>query len=128
MIEMRKLINSKELETVIQSDFSLIAFGTPWSSPCQNQYKILVNFMGRYSGIISIARVDVDKHPGIARKCNIQTVPTLIMYRKSKEIKRLVGLQSIKTLSTLLQTMKLSDINTCTAGETDETFYKAIKD
>ena len=125
---MPTLINSKELETVIQENLSLIAFGTPWSSPCQIQYKILVNFMRKYSGIISIARVDVEKNPGIARKCDIQTVPTLIMYRKSKEIKRLVGLQSVKTLSTLIQTMRLSDINTCTAAETDATFHNAIKD
>ncbi|MGB3211370.1 MAG: thioredoxin family protein [Desulforhopalus sp.] len=119
MIELPTLIHSKELETVIQKKLSLIAFGTPWSSPCQIQYKILANCMRRYRDIIAIARVDVETHPGIARRCDIQTVPTLIMYRKNKEIKRLVGLQSVETLSTLIQAKRLSDINTCTAGEAE---------
>lgn len=104
MVELLTLSNSLEFERIIRQQLSLVAFGTLWSHPCRIQYKILVNFIRKYSGILVIGRVDVERHPGIARKCNIQTVPTLIIYRKNKEIKRTVGLQSIETLYELIQT------------------------
>lgn len=116
MIELLTLSNTEEFERITEQELSLIAFGTPWSSPCQNQHKILVNFMKRYRGIMVIARVDVEKYPGIARKSNIQTVPTLIVYRKGGEMKRLVGLQSLKTLHALISAMGNSDVHKNTAG------------
>ena len=108
MTELRLLSNFEEFESVTQKELSLIAFGTPWSSPCQIQYKILMNCMRKYRGIMAMAQVDVERHPGIARRANIQTVPTLIVYRKSREIKRLIGLQYDDTLGTIIQAMELS--------------------
>jgi thioredoxin 1 len=119
MIELLALSNTVEFERITKQELSLIAFGTPGSSPCRNQQKILVNFVKRYSRIMAIARVDVEKQPGIARKGNIQTVPTLIVYRKGGEIMRLVGLQSLKTLHALMSTIGISDVHKNTAGEAD---------
>jgi thioredoxin 1 len=103
MTELITVSTSPEFAGITQQGLSLIAFGTPWSSPCRHQYQVLVNFMRTYNGKLVIARVDVERHSGIARKCNIQTVPTLIVYRKSREVKRVIGLQSVKTLTALLQ-------------------------
>ena len=111
MIELLTLTNPEEFENVTQQKLSLVTFGTPWSSPCRNQSKVLMNFIRKYNGILVIARVDVEKHPDISKKYNIQTVPTLIVYRNKREIKRLVGLQSIENLKTLVQVMKLSGGN-----------------
>lgn len=103
MTELITVSTSPQFVSITQQDLSLIAFGTPWSSPCRQQYQVLANFMRKYNGKVAIARVDVGRHPGIARKCNIQTVPTLIVYRKSREVKRAIGLQSGETLTALLQ-------------------------
>jgi thioredoxin 1 len=109
------LLNSADFARVTRQDLSLIAFGTPWSSPCQSQHKILARLTKSYGDIMTIARVDVESHPGIAEKSNIQTVPTLIVYRKNMEVKRLVGLQSLHALHTLLSDMK-SDAVATTSG------------
>ena len=61
MIELLTLTNPEEFDKVAQQELSLIAIGTPWSSPCQNQSKILVDFIKKYHGIITIARIDVEK-------------------------------------------------------------------
>ncbi|GAB6193697.1 thioredoxin family protein [Desulfocastanea catecholica] len=103
MKELITVSTSPEFVGITRQDLSLIAFGTPWSSPCRRQYQVLVNFMRIYNGELAIARVDVERHPEIARKCHIQTVPTLIVYRKSREVKRAIGLQSVQTLTVLLQ-------------------------
>ncbi len=103
MIELITVLTFQEFASISEQDLSLIAFGTPWSSPCRHQYQILVNFMRTCKGKLVIGRVDVEKNPEIARKCTIQTVPTLIVYRKSREVKRALGVQSVETLTALLQ-------------------------
>jgi thioredoxin-like negative regulator of GroEL len=119
MIKLLKLSNTQEFKFVTRQYLSLIAFGTLWSSPCKNQHKILMNLMKKYSAIITIARVDVENHPDIAEKGNIQTVPTLIIYHKNKEIKRLVGLQSLSTLQTSLSEMEHLVIESHSDSESD---------
>lgn len=116
MSELLTLSNSAEFERITEQELSLIAFGTPRSSPCRNQQKILVNFMQKYGDSTAIARVDVEKYPGIARKGKIQTVPTLIVYRKGCEMRRLVGLQSFETLHALISAMGISGAHKNTAG------------
>lgn len=103
MAELLTLSDSDELERASQQELSLIYFGTPWSAPCRSQHRVFIDFSRKYNGLIIIARVDVEKHPRISRKCNIQTVPTLIVYKKSKEIRRMVGLQSIENINALLK-------------------------
>ena len=103
MDKLTTLLNTDEFENITYQDLGLIAFGIPWSSPCRTQHKILVSLMKSYSDFITIARVDVENHPQIAEKNNIQTVPTLIIYQNSREIKRLVGLQSLSALEKVLQ-------------------------
>lgn len=81
----------------------MITFGSPRSSPCKNQYEIFLHFIREYGNIVVIGRVDAEKYPEIAERCNIQTVPTLIIFRKKREIKRAVGLQSVENIKSLLQ-------------------------
>jgi thioredoxin 1 len=119
MIELLTLSNIEEFERVAQQDLSLIAFGTFWSIPCRNQYKIFFDFIRRYNFDMVIAQVDVEKHPEIAKKCAIQTVPTLILYRKNKEIRRSLGLQSVENIHALIQTMKFSGVNNNFVDEAD---------
>lgn len=103
MSELLTLSNRVEFESLIQQELSLIAFGTPWSSPCRQQHEILMNFARHWRGTMVVARIDVEKHSSVARKCNIQTVPTLIVYSKKRERKRLVGVQSLEMLDEIIK-------------------------
>ena len=119
MTELLTLSNTKDFDRIAKQELSLIAFGITWSTPCQNQHKILVNFMKKYRGRLAVVRVDVEKNTEIARKENIQTVPTLIVYRKGEEMKRLVGLQSLKTVHALISAMGISDVHKNTVNGVD---------
>lgn len=103
MIELLSLSSFSEFERITNLELSLVAFGTPWSYPCRMQHIILANFMRNHSGLPAIARIDVECHQEIARTCKIQSVPTLIMYRMTKEIKRSVGIQSREALAEFIK-------------------------
>ena len=88
------MINSKkEFKTAIRNGTSVIDFTAPWCAPCRLQEPILERIARRFENRVSVAALNVDNNPNIASGYGIQSIPTLIIFRKSKEVQRFVGLQ-----------------------------------
>jgi thioredoxin-like negative regulator of GroEL len=51
-----------------------------------------------YTGWRPIAQVDIEKYPEIASELAIQSIPTILVFSRGREIHRIVGLQSLKNL------------------------------
>jgi len=51
-----------------------------------------------YTGWESIVPVDVEKYPEAAAELLIQSIPTIAVFHRGKEIRRFVGLQSLENL------------------------------
>ncbi|MEO0049529.1 MAG: thioredoxin domain-containing protein [candidate division WOR-3 bacterium] len=67
-------------------------FFATWCPPCKMQAPIIEELAAEYSGQIEIISIDTDKNPDLARKFNIQAIPTLIFLDPSgKELSRRVG-------------------------------------
>ena len=43
---------------------------------------------------INFIKIDVDKHPEIAREYGVMTIPTIILFNNGKEVKRYTGFMS----------------------------------
>jgi thioredoxin 1 len=83
---------------------SLILFSTPWFAPCRLQEPILRRLASRFEGKATMGEVHVDEYPEVAWKLGIQGVPTVIIFKKGKELQRFVGLQPEDMLSNALKT------------------------
>lgn len=57
----------------------------------------------QFRGKACIAAMNVDRSHELASHLGIRSVPTLILFKKGREIGRLVGLQPEETLSRLLE-------------------------
>ncbi|MEO0071029.1 MAG: thioredoxin domain-containing protein [candidate division WOR-3 bacterium] len=67
-------------------------FFATWCPPCKQQAPIIEELAAEYSGQIEIISIDTDKNPELARKFNIQAIPTLVFLDPSgKELSRRVG-------------------------------------
>jgi thioredoxin 1 len=42
-------------------------------------------------GKVKIVKVNVDDHPGLARRFDVMSIPTLILFKDGEPAKRLVG-------------------------------------
>ena len=101
-------INSQtEFDTVIKNGAILIDFNAPWCAPCRLQEPILDKISDQFKGRVVVAALNIDNHQHIAKKLGIQSIPTLVVFKNSKEIQRFVGLQPEVTLATALD--KLQD-------------------
>ena len=72
----------------------ILRFTASWCGPC----KMLAKNLESVNANIPIEVVDIDVHNEIAMDYGIRSVPTLVMLDENTEIKRIVGMQSLKQL------------------------------
>jgi len=91
-------IDSATFDQVDGADLALVDFFAPWCGPCRQQSPILDAVAAAVADDVVIAKVDVDQAPDIAVRCNVSSVPTLLVMRKGKEERRYIGVQSKQEL------------------------------
>ena len=69
----------------------LVDFFATWCQPCKRMHPILEEVKGVLGDRIRIIKIDVDKQNEIAAKFNIQSVPTLALFRNGELLWRVSG-------------------------------------
>ncbi len=77
----------------------LIDFFAVWCGPCRMQTPIMEELEKKYEGRIEIKKVDVDKNMDLANRYNIMVVPTIVLEKDDKEVRRWLGVTSKEELS-----------------------------
>ncbi|MGI6069183.1 MAG: thioredoxin [Blautia sp.] len=90
---MAKQITSQNFEQeVLQAEGTvLVDFWATWCMPCQRQGAAIEEMAAEG---YAVGKINVDEEPELARKFNVMSIPTLIVFQGGKEIRRMVGLQS----------------------------------
>lgn len=91
------------LKEMIGRGVSLIDFNAPWCGPCKAQKPIVDDLAAKYKDRVTVAELDVDENRETAMQLGIASIPTLILYKESREIERFVGLQTLETLTTAIE-------------------------
>jgi len=92
-----------EFDDSFKNGVSLIDFSANWCAPCKAQKPIIKNVAAKFKNRASIIEVDIDNNRDLATKFMVQSIPTLIIFKNGKEIKRFVGLQTENTISKSLE-------------------------
>ncbi len=102
-MEKLEISSTKKFENMIQNGVTLIDFNAPWCGPCRSQEPIIKNLTEAFKGRAKIEVINIDNHQNIAAKLGIQSIPTLIVFKKGKELQRLVGLQPESILADAIE-------------------------
>ena len=79
-------------ETVVGSDTPVVVdFWAEWCGPCKMIAPTLEEIASENKGKISIAKLNVDDNPETARRFDVMSIPTLIVFQNGEAKKRLVG-------------------------------------
>ena len=79
----------------------LFDFHASWCPPCKTQGNIL-HSMEIPVDKAKIIKIDVDKHPELSRRFNVQSIPLLMVYEDGEQTYRQTGLHSAFDISSLL--------------------------
>lgn len=74
-----------------KSNIAVVDFWAEWCMPCKIMIPILNDLASDNTLPIKIFKVNVDQQRSLAAKYSIKSIPTLIIFKNGKEVKRLVG-------------------------------------
>jgi thioredoxin len=88
---------------VISSDkLVLVDFFATWCQPCKMMHPILEQLKQALGDSIRIIKIDVDKQDITAGQYNIQSVPTLMLFRNGQSLWRQSGALSLAELRNII--------------------------
>lgn len=107
MKKLQQLINEKELlrnirqplnledttffQTINKFPIMLVDFWAPWCGPCRMMSPIIDQIGKDYLGKLVIGKINVDENPLIARQFSISSIPTLMFFKRGKEVNKIIG-------------------------------------
>ena len=76
----------------------LVDFFATWCQPCQMMHPILEQLKASVGDKLRIIKVDVDRHSDVAAQWRIQSVPTLMLFRRGEMLWRQSGAMRLADL------------------------------
>ncbi len=97
-----KTLNRHNFKQLAGQGIILVDFWAPWCGPCKIIAPVLNELAEELNGKVRIGKVNVDQQSELAAKFKVRNIPTLVLLKNGKEVKRFVG---VKTKRALLSEM-----------------------
>jgi thioredoxin 1 len=84
----------------------IVDFFATWCGPCKAMAPQLDQLKNKLGEDIKIVKIDIDKNKKLAQKLQINSVPTLMIYKDGRNVYRKAGVHHAGQLETILKTIK----------------------
>lgn len=89
--------------SIINSDKPvLVDFFAEWCGPCKQMSPVLKEVKSELKENVRIIKVDVDKNPMIATHYQINSIPTVIVFKKGQPLWKGAGLRMAHELKSVI--------------------------
>lgn len=89
------------VDEAIHDGVVLVDFFAEWCGPCRLIAPVLEELSQVMAGKVKVFKLDVDAAPQTAARFGISSIPTMILFKKGREFRRIVGLKDIDALKNL---------------------------
>ena len=84
----------------------LVDFFADWCGPCKTLAPILKEVKEDLGEGVKIIKIDVDKNQPLAAKYQVRGVPTMLLFKKGKQVWRQSGVLQKNEIITIINTSK----------------------
>ena len=85
-------------EIINGSQLTLVDFFATWCGPCKMMHPVLEQLKEEMGDSLRIIKIDIDKNEALMEQYRIQSVPTLMLFRKGDALWRQSGAMSLSDL------------------------------
>ena len=94
MAELKITAANFENEVLHSDKPVLLDFYADWCGPCKMLSPILHELAEEKSGALKVGKINVDEQPELASQFRVMSIPTLMVFKEGKNVKRDVGAKS----------------------------------
>jgi thioredoxin 2 len=69
----------------------LVDLWAPWCGPCRAVAPVLERLARRHARRLKVVKVNVDEAPGLARRFDARSIPTLVVLEGGRPVERIIG-------------------------------------
>lgn len=102
MSEHIKYLNDENFQTEINQGVTLVDFYADWCGPCRMIAPIVEELATEMKGSAKIAKLDIDNAQETTSNLGVTSIPTIILFKNGKEVKRVVGVKDKDTLKAMI--------------------------
>lgn len=95
------MIRDKFIETTKTGTY-FIKVGATWCQPCKMIDSLLPKVEEELKDKATIIKIDVDESPEVAAYLNVNSVPTIVVFKDGVETNRLMGVKPVSELVALV--------------------------
>lgn len=86
-----------EKEIINHKGYALVDFWATWCPPCRMMAPVLESAEQQLGNKINFVKVDVDEQQQLAAEFDIMSIPTLVVFKDGKPVKRMSGYRPLDT-------------------------------
>jgi thioredoxin 1 len=94
-------ITSQNLDEIKNSPIVLLDFYAEWCGPCKMLSPVISEIADERADV-KVGKINVDEENALAREYNIYSIPTLVVLKDGKEVKRATGARPKGSILALL--------------------------
>ncbi len=101
---MTQTLTTQTFKTVVidSGATALIDFHADWCAPCRAQGPIIDALAAKMGARAIVAKVDVEAEPALAAVFQVTALPTLLLFKEGRILRRFTGLTDRQTLAAVL--------------------------
>lgn len=96
-----KIINENEFQSTISSGVVLVDFFANWCGPCKMIAPVLEKISADYPNV-EFVKVDVDQSQRLAMQYQVQSIPTILVFKDGQVVERQIGFSGEPQLRNML--------------------------